>query len=122
MSPLLLMLGLLIIKTVHGNSWSVNVLPVNNFGLISKNKMATIANYLKIIKICFENMSRLMSNGIFLLKRPYISLIIATRVWNVKATYRKSWPGNLFQLLTLTFDPFSRVKWGHITTNTLYLP
>ena len=52
MYPLLLVLGLQNVKPAHGKSWSVNVLPVNNFGLIMKKKqMATIANYLKIIKM-----------------------------------------------------------------------
>ena len=37
------------VNTAHGKSLSANDLPVNNFGLILKNKMATIANYLKII-------------------------------------------------------------------------
>ena len=64
----------------------------------------------------------LMSNGIILLKRPYISLIITTRDLECEISYRKSWPGNLFQLLTLTFDPFFSVKWGHLTTKALYLP
>ena len=44
-----------------------------------------------------------------LFKRPYISFIITTSVWNVKTTYRKSWPGNLFQLLTLTPSSVSSV-------------
>ena len=67
-------------------------------------------------------LSRLMSIGIILLKRPYIFLIIGTRGWNVKTTKRKSWPGNLFQLLTLTFDPFFSVKWGHLIAKALHLP
>ena len=36
-----------------------------------------------------------MSNGVILSKRPYISLTIA-RLRNVKTTYRRSWPENLF--------------------------
>ena len=32
-------------------SWSANVLPEKYFGLILKNKIATIANYFKIIKM-----------------------------------------------------------------------
>ena len=40
----------------------------------------------------------------------------------MKTTNRKSWPGNLFQFLTLTFDPFFSVKCGHRTTKALYLP
>ena len=39
----------------------------------------------------------------------------------MKTTYRKSWPGNLFQLLTLTFDPFFSANFGHLTTKALYL-
>ena len=37
--------------TAHGESCSANVLSVNNFALILKNKMAAIANYLKIIQM-----------------------------------------------------------------------
>ena len=65
--------------------------------------------------------SCLMSFGIILLKRPYISISLLLGVWNVKTTYRKSWPGNLFQLLTVIFDPFFSVKWDHLTTKALYL-
>ena len=35
-------------------------------------------------------------------------------------TYKKSWPGNLCQLPTLTFDPSFSVKWGYLTTTALY--
>ena len=49
-----------------------------------------------------------------------LSLLLG--VCNVKTNYGKSWPGNLFQLLTLTFDPFFNVKWGHLSTKALYLP
>ena len=39
----------------------------------------------------------LMSNGVIQLKGHYISLTIALiGVENVKTTYRKSWPENLF--------------------------
>ena len=37
--PYFLVLGLQNVKTAHGKSWSVNVLPVNNFVIILKNKM-----------------------------------------------------------------------------------
>ena len=64
--------------------------------------------------------SHLMSNGIILLKRPYISLIIATRglecennLWEVMAW--ESFPIS-------DFDPFFSVKRGHLTTKALYLP
>ena len=60
--------------------------------------------------------SRLMSNRIILLKRPYISLIIATRGLECEKNYRKLWPGNLFQLLTFTLDPFFSVNFGHLST------
>ena len=66
--------------------------------------------------------SHLMSNGIILLKGLISPLSLQLGVWNVKTTYRKSWPGNLFQLLTLTFDPIFSVKWGRLTTQGLYLP
>ena len=64
--------------------------------------------------------SRLMSNGVILLKRPYISLTIAHQ--GLETTKRKSWPENIFQVLNLTFDPFSKVKWGHHTKQFLYPP
>ena len=48
---LLLVIWLQNIKTDHQKSWPSNVLPQKNFGLILKNKMAVIANYLKIIKM-----------------------------------------------------------------------
>ena len=47
----LLVLWLQSIKTDPQKSWPSNVLPNKNFGLILKNKMAAIANYLKIIKM-----------------------------------------------------------------------
>ena len=49
--PLLLVLGLQNVKTAHEKSWPANVLLVVNFGLILKNKMAVIANYLEVIKM-----------------------------------------------------------------------
>ena len=39
----------------------------------------------------------------------------------MKTTCKKSWPGNLSQVLNLTFDPCFKVKWGHLTTKALYL-
>ena len=62
-----------------------------------------------------------MSNGVFLFKRPYISLIIATRGPKCEKTSRKSWLETLCQLLTFTFDPSFNVKWGYLTTKALYL-
>ena len=56
-----------------------------------------------------------------LLKRPYISLIIATRGSKCENNLKKSWPETLFQLLTFTFDSFFNVKWGYLTTKALYL-
>ena len=47
-----------------------------------------------------------MLNGIILLKRPYISLIIPN-VPNVKTTYTKSGPETIFQLLTFPLTSFS---------------
>ena len=38
------------------------------------------------------------------------------------ATCRKSWPGNLFQVLNWTFDPCFKVKWGHHIKTSLFLP
>ena len=58
---------------------------------------------------------------------PYLKCLISPLpllpgVWYVKTTYRKSWPGNIFQLLTLTFNPCISVKWDHLSTKALYLP
>ena len=39
----------------------------------------------------------------------------------MKTLCRKSWPGNLFQVLNLTFDPFFKVKLGHHTKTSLLL-
>ena len=41
----------LILKTDHQQPWPSNVLSEKNFGLILKNKIAAIANHLKIIKM-----------------------------------------------------------------------
>ena len=54
-----------------------------------------------------------MSNGVILLKSPYISLTIAPRGWECETTCRNSWPGNLFQVLNLTFDSCFKVKLVH---------
>ena len=51
-----------------------------------------------------------MSNGVILLKRPYISPKIAPRGSECETTCRKLWPENLFQVLNLTFDPCFKVK------------
>ena len=48
----------------------------------------------------------LMSNGIILVKGLISPLSLLLGVWNVKTTCRKSWPGNLFQMLNLTSDPY----------------
>ena len=40
----------------------------------------------------------------------------------MKTTCRKSWPGNLFQVLNLSFDPCFKVKWGHHTKMSLFYP
>ena len=50
-SHCMLVLGLQNVKAAHGKSWPANVLHVNNFGLMLKNKMAPIAYYFKIIKM-----------------------------------------------------------------------
>ena len=39
----------------------------------------------------------------------------------MKTTCRKSWPGNLFQVLNLTFDPCFKVKWGRHIKTSLFL-
>ena len=42
------------------------------------------------------------------IKKAFFSQILLLEVWNVKTTCRKSWPGNLFQVLSLT--PASRLN------------
>ena len=42
-------------------------------------------------------------------------------VQNLKTTSRKSWPGNLFQVMNLFFDPCFKVKWGHHTYFTIII-
>ena len=49
--PYLLVLWFENVKTDHEKSLPANVSPEKNFGLIFKNKIATIANYFKIIKM-----------------------------------------------------------------------
>ena len=87
-----------------GNVYGYKNLSVQNFGLILKNKMAAIANCsymarkasLIVILAKFKkqngrHITCLMSNGVILLKRPYISpkkLLLEVR--NVKTTCRKS--------------------------------
>ena len=49
-TSLLLILLLQNVKTDHEKSWPTNVFPVNAFGLILNNKMATIAIYFKSLR------------------------------------------------------------------------
>ena len=57
------------------------------------------------------------------IKKALISpLILFLEVQNVKTTCRKSWPGNLFQVLNLSFDSCFKVKWGHHTKMSLFHP
>ena len=62
-----------------------------------------------------------MLNGIILLKKPYISLIIATRGSKCENNLKevKAWVS--FPIADFTFDPFFNVKWGYLTTKALYL-
>ena len=61
-----------------------------------------------------------MSKNVILLKRPYISPKIAPRGSECETTCRKLWPGNLFQVLNLAFDPCFKVKSGHHTKTTYF--
>ena len=45
------MIGFQDVNTTYGKPWPAYVLSVNNFGIILKNKMAAIANCLKIIEL-----------------------------------------------------------------------
>ena len=64
--------------------------------------------------------SLLMSNRIILLKRPYISLIIATRGLECENNLQEVMAWEYFPIAD--FDPFSRVNFGHLITKALYLP
>ena len=55
------------------------------------------------------------------IKKALYLVILLLEAQNVKTTRRKSWPGNLFQVLNLTFDPCVKVKWGHQTKMSLFL-
>ena len=44
------------------------------------------------------------------IKKALYLQILLLEVRNVKTTCRKSWPGILFQVLNLTFDPCSRLN------------
>ena len=57
-----------------------------------------------------RHITYLMSNRVIVLKRPYIPLSMLLGVQYVKTTCKKSWPGRLFQLLNLTFNPCFKVK------------
>ena len=62
-----------------------------------------------------------MPNHMFNVKWHYpiknpLPLLIGVR--NVKTTYRKSWPENLFQVLNLTLDHCFKVRWGHHTKHS----
>ena len=66
-----------------------------------------------------------MSNGIIILKRPYISLIIGSSLLeplNVKTTPRKSCLENLLQVSNLIYDPCIKVQLGHLIKKAFYLP
>ena len=59
-----------------------------------------------------------MLNGIILLKRPYISLIIATIGSKCENNLKEV--KTLFQVVTFAFDPIFNVKWGYHITKALY--
>ena len=60
--------------------------------------------------------------GVFYLEGLIYPLPLLLGVQKVKTSYRKSWPENLLQVLNLTFDPSFKVKLGHHTKTSLYLP
>ena len=63
----------------------------------------------------------LISNGVIVLEGLISPLPLLLGAWDVKTICRKSRPGNLSQVLNLTFDPCFKVKWGHNTKMSLYL-
>ena len=91
-------------------AWKVNLIVIwSSF----ENKMAIISH----VKWDYPIKRALYS--LVILNRPYIPLLYS--IPNVKTTQRKSRPETLFQLLTLTFDPFFNIKCGYLTTKALYL-
>ena len=53
-------------------------------------------------------------------KALYLISNIAPR--GLECGNNKSWPGNLSQVLNFTFGPCFKVKWGHHTNMSLFLP
>ena len=76
-----------------------------------------------VIRPSFENKMAVISHvkWDYPIKRLISPLSLLLRVPNVKKTNLNSRPETLFQLLTFTFDPFFNVKWGYLTTKSLYL-
>ena len=50
--------------------------------------------------------------GSIILKVPITCLLLVPKVWDVKATYRKTYPVNLLMMSDLTFDPSFKIKLG----------
>ena len=76
---------------------------------------------LSVICSVFENKMAIIShvNVIILLKRPYISLIIATRDSKCENNLSLRL---FFQLLTFTFDPFLQCQVGLSYNNDIISP
>ena len=55
-SECLLVLGLENVEAVHGMSWIANVLPLENFGFILSNKIATIGDRFKSL-VCSKSLN-----------------------------------------------------------------
>ena len=61
--------------------------------------------FLRVILALMATLSILYGQmGVIILKGLMSPLSLVIGVWNVKATYRKSWPANLSLVSNLTFD------------------
>ena len=61
------------------------------------------------ISICPLDRVLTYKNLIYLLNLQISPQILLLEVWNVKTTCTKSWPGNFFHVLNLTFDTCFKV-------------
>ena len=84
---------------------------------LHKRYMARKASLIVILTECAKQneyyITCLMSNGVIVLKGLISPLPLLLGAWDLKKICRKSWPGNLSQVLNLTFNPCFKVKLGH---------
>ena len=96
------------------NVYGYENMSVQNFGLILKTK----GHHSQL----FENHKDALNVELLQLASSHFPLPLLLGVWDVKRICRKSRSGNLSQVLNFTFDPCFKVKWGHHTKASLFLP